>query len=658
MGIDRHTNHHHHHEGGFFKRNIEIVFSIFCGLFLAVGFGLSFISNVEEGIPILCYAIAYIFGGTFTLREAYLALKQGQFEIDFLMLVAAIGAAILGEWAEGALLLFLFSLGHALEHHALNKARMAITSLADFAPTTAITLSDGKQIEIPIANLKVNDTILIKPNTKIPADGYVIRGTGSVNQAPITGESIPVSKQPLESTSQSITFDKVPNEHKIFTGTINGSSVLEARVLRTGEDSTLSRMIRLVQESEAQKSPTQHFTDRFEKYFVPFVLLLVFLLIFAFLLIDESINDSFYRAMAVLVASSPCALAISTPSAVLAGVARAAKGGLLVKGGRPLENLGEVKAIAFDKTGTLTEGNPKLTHVVPFDGVSKHDLLKPAVAVEMLSDHPLAQAVVQGGKEMLNGSDIEFARDLKAITAKGIRAKYGESIIHIGNRKLLEELTGEEIPDTVEEVMSKLESEGHTAMIVHKDDQFLGVISVMDVARIEAKKTLAQLKGLEIEHMVMLTGDHQNVANAVARSIGITNPMGNLLPEDKVDAIVKLRTSHGKVAMVGDGVNDAPAMMRSSVGIAMGAAGSDVALETADIALMGDKLDRLPFAIRLSRKTKTIIKQNLWISLGMVAILVPLTILGIADIGPAVIGHEGSTLVVVLNALRLLGFKE
>jgi Cd2+/Zn2+-exporting ATPase len=379
---------------------------------------------------------------------------------------------------------------------------------------------------------------------------------------------------------------------------------------------------------------------------------------FAFLVIDESINESFYRAMAVLVASSPCALAISTPSAVLAGVARAARGGLLVKGGKPLENLGEVKAIAFDKTGTLTEGRPKLTHVIPFKGVSKHDLLEPAVAVEMLSDHPLADAVVKGGKEILNGLKIGNARDLKAITAKGIRATYGESTVHIGNRRLFEELTGEGVPDTIEQVMSELESEGHTTMIVHMGVQFLGVISVMDTARLEAEDTLTQLKGLEIEHMVMLTGDHQNVANAVAKSIGITNPMGNLLPEDKVNAIEKLRATHGKVAMVGDGVNDAPAMVRSSVGIAMGAAGSDVALETADIALLGDKLDRLPFAIRLSRKTKKIIKQNLWISLGMVAILVPLTILGIADIGPAVIGHEGSTLVVVLNALRLLGFKE
>jgi Cd2+/Zn2+-exporting ATPase len=652
-----HSNHNYQHNGGYFQRNIEIIFSLISGLFLAIGFGHKLVFDGTSWIPIICYVIAYFFGGVFTTKEAYDSLVRGQFEIDFLMLVAAIGAAILGEWAEGALLLFLFSLGHALEHHAMNRARKAITALADLAPQTAILLDSDDQKEISVAELKVGDRILIKPNSKISADGMVINGQSEVNQAPITGESMPVNKYAKDESERVINFDKIPKENQVFAGTINGSNMLIVRVMRVGRDSTLARLISLVQEAESQKSPTQLFTDRFEKYFVPAVLIMVTLLMCAFLVKDESFSQSFYRAMAVLVASSPCALAISTPSAVLAGVARAARAGLLIKGGRPLEDLGAVRAIAFDKTGTLTEGKPQLTHAIPFEASDQKSLLEAAVAVELLSDHPLADAIVEGGKAILNGAEIESASQLESLVAKGVKANYLGGVVHIGNRRLFQELFRKPIPTEIEKHMAEYEAQGHTSMIVHHRDQYLGVISVMDIARPEAKETLAALKKLDIEHMVMLTGDHQNVAEAVAQSIGITNPLGSLMPEDKVNSIETLKTAHGKVAMVGDGVNDAPAMANSTVGIAMGAAGSDVALETADIALLGDQLNRLPFAIKLSRQTRKIIKQNLFISLGMVAILVPLTISGIADIGPAVIGHEGSTLVVVLNALRLLGFQ-
>ncbi len=398
-------------------------------------------------------------------------------------------------------------------------------------------------------------------------------------------------------------------------------------------------------------------TDKFEKYYVPSVLILVILLLFTFLVVDETFEQSFYRAMSVLIAASPCALAISTPSAVLAGIARAARQGVLIKGGRPLEDLGSVKAIAFDKTGTLTEGRPKLTHAIPFGNISKEHLLKVSVSVEALSDHPLAAAIVFGGKNELGDVEIIEAQNLKALTARGIQATWNESIVHIGNRRLFEELTGEPVPSEIDLQMAELESNGHTAMIVHQENGYLGIIAAMDVARPEVISTLAALKKIGIKRMVMLTGDNQKVANSIAQNIGITDPMGSLLPEDKVTAIEKLIQQEGSVAMVGDGVNDAPAMAKSTVGIAMGAAGSDVALETADIALMADKLDNLPFAIGLSRKAKRIIKQNLVISLGMVAILVPLTIIGTVAIGPAVVFHEGSTLVVVLNALRLLKYE-
>jgi len=648
---------HEHAHGGFLGENTELYFAIGSGVFWLIGLILSFINTVPESISTVLYVVAFILGGYFTLLEAIETIRDGKFEIDFLMLVAAAGAAALGKWQEGALLLFLFSLGHALEAYAMNKARKSIAALSELAPPTAIVKRDKKQQEIGIEELKIGDIIIVKPNTKIAADGVVVDGTSAVDQAPITGESMPVTKVAVDNIQDKYDLNNLSSENRAFAGTINGSGVLEVMVLNQAKDSTLSRLVELVKEAETQKSPTQLLTDKFQRYFVPAVLLLVFILLFSFLIIDEPFKDSFYRAMAVLVAASPCALAISTPSAVLAGVARAAKQGVLIKGGRPLEDLGSLNAVAFDKTGTLTEGQPKLTNAIPFSGINKDDLLLIAVAVERLSDHPLAGAIVKDGEKLLGNKKVPAAEELKALTARGIRAKVLGKTVHIGNRRLFKELTGQKIPPEITAQMALLESEGHTAMIAHQDGQYLGIISVMDVARKEAKATLKKLKEIGINRMIMLTGDNQAVANAVAKSIGITDPMGNLLPEDKVAAIEKLKLEEGKVAMVGDGVNDAPAMAKSTVGIAMGAAGSDVALETADIALMADKLDNLPFAIALSRKSKSIIKQNLWISLGIVALLIPATILGFANIGGAVAIHEGSTLFVVGNALRLLKFK-
>ena len=649
---------HNHEHGGIFGENTELYFAIGSGIFWLSGLILGFVDTIPGWLPIGLFIVAFLLGGYFTLLEAIETIRKGSFEIDFLMLVAAAGAAALGKWEEGALLLFLFSLGHALEAYAMNKARKSIAALSDLAPPTALLKRDGNQLEIPIEQLKLGDIIIVKPNTKIAADGVVVSGSSAVDQASITGESVPVDKVPVEKPQAAFDLQTLPAENRAFAGTINGSSVLEVKVLKEARDSTLARLVELVKEAETQKSPTQQLTDKFERYFVPAVLILVGLLLFAFVVIDEPFKDSFYRAMAVLVAASPCALAISTPSAVLAGVARAAKQGVLIKGGRPLEDLGSLSAVAFDKTGTLTEGKPKLTDAIPFGDTSKEELLRVAVAVEKLSDHPLAAAIVKGGQDLLGNVEVEDASNLQALMARGIKAEYQDSVVHIGNRRLFEELTRQAVPDAITRQMAELEADGHTAMIVHRDDQYLGIIAVMDVARAEAKETLASLSRMGIRRMIMLTGDNQQVANAVAKSIGITDPMGGLLPEDKVAAIEKLKVQEGKVAMVGDGVNDAPAMAKSTVGIAMGAAGSDVALETADIALMADKLDNLPFAIGLSRKAKLIIKQNLWVSLGMVALLVPATILGWANIGVAVVFHEGSTLLVVANALRLLAYKK
>ena len=343
---------------------------------------------------------------------------------------------------------------------------------------------------------------------------------------------------------------------------------------------------------------------------------------------------------------------------MLSGVARAARSGVLIKGGRPLEDLGVITALAFDKTGTLTEGKPKLTKIVPLNNTSEKELLKTAVAVESLSDHPLAKAVVRDGKKRLNNDEIPEAQNLEAVLGKGIKASIGTDKIYVGNLELYEKLDGNEPADVIKEKIISLESEGNTTMLVRKNDEYIGIISLMDTPRKEARATLEKLKKIGIKRMIMLTGDNQKVADAVANEIGLTDAWGSLLPEEKVKSIKELKEQESKVAMVGDGVNDAPAMANSTVGIAMGAAGSDVALETADIALMADKLGTLPFAIGLSRKSKGIIQQNLWISLGIVALLIPLTISGIATIGPAVLVHEGSTLVVVFNALRLLAYKE
>jgi Cd2+/Zn2+-exporting ATPase len=649
---------HDHSHGGIFGEQTELIFAGLCGVALLAGWLIGRSGIGPQWLPTAFYVVAYFFGGFYTVREAIENLRAKRFEIDTLMLVAAAGAAALGSWGEGSLLLFLFSLGHSLEHYAMGRARRAIEALAKLAPDTATVRRNGGTEVVPLAQLEVGEIVVVKPNERLPADGVVVVGTSSVNQAPVTGESVPVDKLPSDNGQAAVAnFEKVPVENRVFAGTINGSGAMDVMVARRSDQSTMARVIKMVTEAEAQRSPTQQFTEKFERIFVPAVLALVGILLFAGLVIDEPFSQTFYRAMAVLVAASPCALAISVPSAVLSGVARAARGGVLVKGGGPLENLGTLSSIAFDKTGTLTEGKPKLTDVVAAQGATEAELLSVALAVEEHSDHPLASAIVAGVKERLGDKAEQVqASDVKSITGRGVQAQVGGETVHIGKPVLFTELPDSRVPEDVKAANDKLVAGGRTTMIVRKGRRFLGVIGVMDTPRPVAAQVMADLRKLGIERLIMISGDNQKVAEAVAHTVGLTEARGDLMPEQKVEEIKRLRKEHGKVAMVGDGVNDAPAMANATVGIAMGAAGSDVALETADVALMADDLAQLPFAVGLSRSTSRVIKQNLWVSLGVVAVLIPATIFGL-NIGTAVIFHEGSTLLVVFNALRLLAYK-
>jgi len=624
------------HEAGWLTEHRELIFSGIAGLLLLAGW-LTGLAGAPRSLSIGLLLGAYATGGFYALRDAWQSLRSRRFDIDTLMIVAAAGAGALGAWEEGALLLFLFSLGHALEHMAMDRARKAIEALAELAPKTAIVLRENKEIEIPVEALQRGDQVIVKPGQRISADGQVSSGSSAVDQSPVTGESIPVDKQAGD---------------RVFAGTINGEGVIVIEVTKLARENTLARMVDMVSKAQTQKSPTQRFTDRFEKIFVPAVLIGAVLLIVLPPLFGVPFAESFYRAMAVLVAASPCALAIATPSAVLSGIARAARGGVLIKGGEHLENLGVLTAIAFDKTGTLTIGKPEITDIVSFNG-SENDLLATAAAVESRSAHPLAQAVVAEAKK--RGLNWNEAKQVESVTGKGLRAELEGQKIAIGNSKLFD---GEVLPETVRLEADRLRDKGQTIMLVKAGDRFLGILALADIPRAGVRDVLDRLHQIGIRKTIMLTGDNERVARAVADSIGLDEVKADLLPEDKVRVMEELNQRYEQVAMVGDGVNDAPAMARATVGIAMGGAGTDVALETADVALMADDLGKLPFAVSLSRASRRIIRQNLWVSLGVVALLIPFTLFGWAGIGFAVLVHEGSTLVVVINALRLLRYQD
>ena len=621
-----------------YLENRSLIFSLSAGLALLIGWsGEQFFSFPSE-LSLVLYLAAYLLAGWDTAIHAWHALKARTFDTDLLMIAAALGAAFLGEYAEGALLLFLFSLSHTMEDRILDRARGAIRGLADFAPKTALTLRGEAQIEIPVEEIVLGDIVIVRPDTRIPVDGSIISGSSSVDQAPVTGESLPVDKTVADI---------------VFAGTLNGDGALEVQVTRLAKDSTLARVSQMVEQAQAGKSPTQLLTDRFMRWFVPAVLIVDILLILVPPLFGVPFSESFARAMVLLVAASPCALALGTPAAIMAGVAQAARNGVLVKGGVYLENLGRLKAMAFDKTGTITQGELQLTDIVPNGSFNERELLALAAAIELRSAHPIAKAIVREAENQQ--IDLPAVSKVTSLTGSGMGAEFQDQPVWIGSTRKLDQ-TNIQIDPTFLAKEKSLSGQGKTTMALSMGTNLLGLLAVSDTIRPNIKTTISKLSDLGIYHTVMLTGDNQQAAAHIAQQVGVDEVRAELMPEDKVSAIQDLVELYQETGMVGDGVNDAPALAQATVGIALGGASTDVALETADVVLMADDLSRLPFSVGLGRATRSLILQNLAISLGVITLLMIAALFGIAGLGVTVVIHEGSTLVVALNALRLLRY--
>lgn len=603
------------------------------GLFWLLGWLSESVFDWPRAVYLIFFWLSYAAGGYDLILHAVPGLFKGRFDTDILMLAAALGAGILGEWAEGAFLLFLFALGHAGEHYALDRARDAVNALGELMPSTAWLKQNGRLVEVPVETLAINNEVVVRAGDNVPVDGVVIAGETDIDQSPITGESVPVHKQEGD---------------EVFAGTINGDGGIEVRVTKLAEENTLAKVMQLVADAQSQQSDTQRLAERFSTKFVPGILVLVVLVtIIPPLFGWMTLEASFYRAMLLLVAASPCALAIGTPASVLAGIGQAARNGVLIKGGGYLEQLGQVKVMAFDKTGTLTTGTFAVTDTVPYGDYSKQALIRLAASVEQQANHPLARAVVQEAK----GQELSPVSDVVTVAGKGITAVLDHKPIKLGNAHLFDS-----VPDEIKATVKRLASNGRSTIIVQHGQQFVGVLGLADQPRPQAKQTIAALKQLGIQEVVMLTGDNDMVAQQIGREVGITHIQAKLLPEQKLQAIQMLETQYGSIAMTGDGVNDAPALATATVGIAMGGAGTAVALETADVALMGDSIDKLPFAVGLSRAARRNILQNFGLALGVIILLIITSVFGLIELSGAVILHEGSTILVVLNALRLLRY--
>ena len=567
---------------------------------------------------------------------AFSALRQGVLDIDFLMIVAALGAAYLGHWSEGATLLFLFSISGALEEFAMDRTRQAIEKLAALRPQQAAVRRNGREIIVPVEEVAVGDLVIVRPGEALPVDGIVREGVSDLDQSSITGESVPVIRRPGD---------------KVFAGSLNSDGSLLVEATKRVEDSTLARIIQMVEEAQSGRAPTQRFIDRFSQPYATGVVMAVLLYLAGIVLLGQQpFHAAFYRAMTLLVVASPCALVISTPASFLSAIGAAAREGALFKGGVYLENLARVKVVAFDKTGTLTYGRPQVTAVLPADSVSTEELLRLAASAEQRSEHPLAQAIVQQAQE--KRLSLAEPTAFQALVGKGARSTVDGQEVFIGNQRLMAE-NGWEIPAGLATRATQLRQRGESTVFVGAGDRVLGLIALADVVRPQAAETIRRLKRAGIQKVVMLTGDNAVVAASIARKVGVDEVFAELLPEDKVRRVQALE-AEAPTAMVGDGINDAPALALATVGLAMGAAGTDVAMETADVVLMADDLSKLPFVLDLSRKAQRIVRQNLIISVGVMLVLVVTTLsVGLAlPIG--VVGHEGSTLVVVLNGLRLL----
>ncbi len=618
---------------GWIARNNEIVLIAISGLTLLAG-AITYWTGGPNWLRLTLLAISAVASSTRTFPDAVHILKRFRLDVDVLMFAAAIGAASLGHFEEGAFLLFLFGLGSAGEHLALGRARKAIESLTHLAPDTAIRIdAQGNEQTIKADQLAPDDTILIRPFDRVAVDAVILQGESDLDQSSITGESIPVPRA---------------RGDEIFSGTLNGEGKLTARVLRPVNESTLARIVKMVEVAQEQKSTTQRFTDRIEIYYVPIVFIVTLLLIVSVPNVTElSWGQSFYNAMAFLTAASPCALAIGTPAAVLCGVAKAARIGVLIKGGAYLEALARVKAVAMDKTGTLTAGKPAVKSIITVEGFSADRALAIAATLEEHANHPLGTAIVAAAAA--KKLDLPQASDVSQKSGIGMIGTVDGKIYQVG--KINQTDTW---PASFIDQRDTLQRDGNTLVALTTDHQPVALFGLIDQPRESAKQAVAALRNAGITQIAMLTGDHRDSANPVAKAVGIDSVYANLLPEQKLDLIDQMTKEYGPVAMIGDGVNDAPALARAEVGIAIGAAGTQVAMETADVVLMGHDLTRLADALQLSHRARRIVIQNLVIALLVIGIVAPLAAMGMTSLGLAVLLHEGSTVVVVLNALRLL----
>jgi Zn2+/Cd2+-exporting ATPase len=592
---------------------------------------------------------AYLCGGIFGIQASIRSLRQWTIDVDLLMILAALGAAVVGAPFEGAMLLFLFSLSNVLQAYAIDRTRKAIHSLMKLRPDKALTRRDGISVFLPIEELVVGDILVVRPGENIALDSVIVEGESSIDESSITGESIPVLK-------------KVGDP--VFAATINQTGGLEIRVTKLAKDSTIEKLIRMVEEAQSEKAETQRFLDRAEQFYaIGVISLTVILIVWPALFLHEPLVMAFYRAMTVMVVASPCALIISTPASILSGIGGAARRGILFKGGVHLERTATIRVVAFDKTGTLTEGKPRVTDiicghaVIPLTADVESEalhLLQLAASVEAKSEHPLAAAIVAEARR--RQLPTLHCTDFQSVSGKGASGVLGGRRICVGNMRYFEVLGGA-LPDSLSRTVDLLQDAGKTCVLVGARDQegihILGGLGIADVLRAETAEVVRALKEVGVKKVVMLTGDNRRVASAIARQAGVDEFYAGLLPEDKV-RVLKVLESIGPVAMVGDGVNDAPAIATATIGIAMGAAGTDVAMETADVVLMSDNLRNIPFAISLSRHARVVIWQNLAIATSVIVLLVIFALGFSLPLTLGVVGHEGSTVLVCLNGLRLL----
>nr|WP_276517592.1 heavy metal translocating P-type ATPase [Psychrobacillus psychrodurans] len=626
----------------FYKKHSTLLYAT---LFIVFGYLSQFVNGEENLITSLLFVASIVIGGFSLFKVGFQNLTRFDFDMKTLMTVAVIGAAIIGEWAEASVVVILFAISEALERFSMEKARQSIRSLMDIAPKEALVRRNGQEIMIHVEDIVIGDIMIVKPGQKIAMDGTVVSGYSAVNQAAITGESVPVAKA---------------IEDEVFAGTLNEEGLLEVRITKLVEDTTISKIIHLVEEAQGERAPAQAFIDKFAKYYTPIIIVIAALVaILPPLFFNAGWETWIYQGLSVLVVGCPCALVISTPISIVSAIGNAAKKGVLIKGGIYLEEMGGLKAIAFDKTGTLTKGIPVVTDFIVLNNqTNKKELLSIITALEYRSQHPLASAIMKKAEEENVSYSNVTVENFSSITGKGIKGSVNGSTYFIGSPKLFKEFTTSNFEESLEKDVTILQNQGKTAMVIGTESEILGVIAVADEVRESSKEIMRKLHQLGIKKTIMLTGDNKGTANAIGNHVGVSEIQAELMPQDKLDFIKQLRSEYGKVAMVGDGVNDAPALAASTVGIAMGGAGTDTALETADVALMGDDLRKLPFTIKLSRKALNIIKANIIFAIGIKVIALLLVIPGWLTLWIAIASDMGATLVVALNSLRLMRVKE